>query len=216
MPGCLLPHRQDCAPRCARRLWVGLSQDPQPRAAALLHRGRSLEPWCPSSRVSGLQRTGAQKPLQSRRCASSTVRKPQPAPEPAQPSAGALGPQPLGRVRHQPPAQCGLPEGSVRSWGPATSRPFPGSRHLSVQAGTLVHEVLAGCLTLSCPNLSVGEVPPTLRGYHPHGITLHLQGTPELVDMAGPGPSPRVAVAPTVVLGSQPSQGLNPDSVLSL
>lgn len=59
--GCLLPHHQDCVLHCGRRLWVGLSQVPQLHVAVLLHRGHSLEPWCPSSRASGQQRTGAQK-----------------------------------------------------------------------------------------------------------------------------------------------------------
>lgn len=61
--GCLLPHHQDCVLHCGRRLWVGLSQVPQLHVAVLLHRGHSLEPWCPSSRASGQQRTGAQKTL---------------------------------------------------------------------------------------------------------------------------------------------------------
>jgi hypothetical protein len=63
VPGCLLPHHPGCVHRCEKRLGAGQSQAPQLCVAVLLHRDHSLESWCQSSRVSGLQRTGAQTTL---------------------------------------------------------------------------------------------------------------------------------------------------------
>lgn len=64
-PGYLLPHHPSCGPHCGRRLGAGPSQVPPPCADAQSHTSCSLEPWYPSSRVSGLQRTGAPTTLQS-------------------------------------------------------------------------------------------------------------------------------------------------------
>lgn len=180
MLGCLLPHHQDCVPHCGRRLWVGLSQVPQLRVAVLLHRGHSLEPWCPSSRVSGRQRTGAQKTLESRGYPSCKSGSLQQAPELAQPSTGVSRSEQnrlefLSHWAKTPVSSPTCPSHKPLCCGPVWSKPIPGSRHSEyAKPGhwpvRLVSQPLA-CLSLSVARLEKQQDSHFRRKPYPQNYT---------------------------------------------